>query len=197
MDRLLQFDEDTFRAIHQGLAHPTLDVAMLVLSYSGLGQVQALFALLLLRWQNTKYYTLPLLTTIIVAGIPVAQGVKRLLERDRPSNLFWSKPAEQFFGNSFPSGHTTTSFAVATMLFLMTYKSRQAWIGWVAVVWALLVGVSRVYRGVHWPTDVIGGACAGVFSACLVYLVLRRLGKQLHLDQPGADLSGQEEEREA
>jgi undecaprenyl-diphosphatase len=169
---------------------------MLVLSYSGLGQVQALFALALLRWQNTKYYTLPLLTTILVAGLPVAQGLKRLLERDRPSNMLWSTPAEEFYANSFPSGHTTTSFAVATMLFLMTFRSRQAWIGWVALLWALLVGVSRVYRGVHWPTDVLAGACAGVFSACLVYLVLRRMGKQLHLDHPDATISGQEVARE-
>jgi undecaprenyl-diphosphatase len=187
---LLRFDEDAFRAIHVGLGNPGLDILMLILSTSGLGWVQGLFALLLLRWNGTKYYVLPLLTTIIVAGIPVAQLLKRIMPRDRPSNLFYSKPHETFYANSFPSGHTATSFAVATMLFLMTYRSKNAWIGQLALVWASLVGVSRIYRGIHWPTDVIAGAFAGIFTACLVYLCLKALGKQLHLDQPSATISG-------
>ncbi|HWA83360.1 MAG TPA: phosphatase PAP2 family protein, partial [Fimbriimonadaceae bacterium] len=77
----------------------------------------------------------------------------------------------EFGANSFPSGHTTTAFAIAFLLFLMTRKKECAWVGQVALGWAVLVGVSRVYRGVHWPTDVIGGAFAGLFSACLIYLL--------------------------
>jgi undecaprenyl-diphosphatase len=196
VDWLARFDQDAFRFVHHDLSNPVFDVLMLILSYSGLGQVQAAFALLLLRWPKTRYYTLPLLTTIIVSGLVVAQTVKHLLERDRPSNLLFARPAEEFYFNSFPSGHSTTSFAVAIMLFLMTFRSRNAWIGKWAIVWAFLVGISRVYRGVHWPTDVMAGACAGLFSACLVYVVLRMLGRQLHLDRPGATISGQESARE-
>jgi undecaprenyl-diphosphatase len=156
---------------------------MWALSYSGLSQVQALFALLLLRWQNTKALVMPLLVTILVAGIPVAQGLKRLLPRDRPSNLFFAQPQEQWLANSFPSGHTTTAFAFATMLFLTTRGTQKQWIGWLAIVWAILVGISRIYRGVHWPSDALGGACAGIFSACAVYLILRKMGKELHNPQ--------------
>ncbi len=190
MDWLLKFDQDAFRAIHVGLNHPVLDIVMLVISSTGLGWVQGLATLLLLRWKSTKYFVLPLLTTIIVAGLPMAQGLKKLMPRDRPSNLFYSQPHETFFANSFPSGHTTTSFAVATMLVLMTRGTKNAWIGSVAVGWAALVGVSRIYRGIHWPTDVLAGVCMGIFSACLVYLILKKLGKQLHLDQPSATISG-------
>ena len=184
MDWLERFDEEGFRAIHQGLSNPALDWIMLVLSYSGLGQVQFLASLGFLLSPKTKYYVLPLLLTILVAGLPVAQLLKALVPRDRPSNLAYAKPFEDFHFSSFPSGHTTTSFAVATMLFLITRQSKNSWMGWTALIWASLVGVSRIYRGVHWPTDVLAGLFAGVFSACLVYWVLHLMGKQLHFDEP-------------
>lgn len=195
MNGLYEFDQTVFRAIHVSLRSEWLTPIFWLLSYSGLGQVQAIVAIALLRWERTKQYTLPLLVTIIFSGLMVAQGVKLLVPRDRPSNLIVAIEQEQFYGKSFPSGHTTTAFAFATMLLLMTWGSRNANIGRFAIVWALAVGTSRVFRGVHWPTDALAGACAGIFSACLIYLVLRRMGKILHLDQPGASLSGAEAER--
>jgi undecaprenyl-diphosphatase len=193
---LYDLDQTAFRAIHVGLRSEWLTPLFWALSYSGLTQIQALVALVLLRWERTKHYTLPLLVTLLVSGTLIAQVVKKLVPRERPSNLAISVPQEEWLANSFPSGHTTTSFAFATMLLLMTWGSRNAWIGRWAMVWAVAVGVSRVFRGVHWPTDVMAGACAGVFGACLVYLILRRLGKTLHLDQPTATLSGAEAARD-
>lgn len=189
---LQQMDLDIFRAIHVGFRAVWLDPVFWAFSYSGLAQVQLLFALVFLRFKETKYYVLPLLTTIAVSGLGVAQVVKRLIPRERPSNLAIADPQEAWLMSSFPSGHTTTAFSVAAMLFLVTWGSKNAWMGRVAVVWAFLVGISRIYRGVHWPTDVAAGACAGIFGACAVYLILRKLGKQLHLDHPSASLSGQE-----
>lgn len=177
MNGLLRFDEDTFRLVHVGLHRAWLDPVFWAFSYSGLGQVQALFALALLFSKKTRHWTLPLLLTILISGVPIADGFKKLISRDRPSNLLIAHPQEAFYANSFPSGHTTTSFAVATMLFLLTYRTEKAWAGWLAVVWAFLVGVSRIYRGVHWPTDALAGLCAGVFTSCLLYLILDRFGR--------------------
>jgi undecaprenyl-diphosphatase len=192
---LYEFDQTVFRAVHIGWQSPILSLIFLVISTTGLGWVQALVALSLLKWERTKHYTLPLLITIIGSGLIVAQGIKEILPRERPSKLLIASPHETFYYSSFPSGHTTSSFAFATMLLLMTWGSRNAKIGRWAMVWACAVGVSRVFRGVHWPTDALGGACAGIFSGCLIYLILRRLGKILHLDQPTATLSGAEAER--
>ncbi|CAN5542541.1 N/A [soil metagenome] len=173
MDGLLNFDKAGFRAINLGLSSPILDPVMWALSYSGLGQVQFLACLIFLRWKPTKHFVVPLLASILFSGLILAQGLKQLVGRDRPSNLMTARVQEQIFGNSFPSGHTTTSFAVATMLLLLTWNTGYRKIGIAAMIWAPLVGVSRVYRGIHWPTDTLAGACAGVASACFLYLVLR------------------------
>ncbi|MBR2394023.1 MAG: phosphatase PAP2 family protein, partial [Candidatus Methanomethylophilaceae archaeon] len=65
---------------------------------------------------------------------------------------------------SFPSGHTAMAFAGATVLFIRF----RAW-GIPAMVLATLVGISRMYLYVHWPTDVLVGALVGTICAVVVY----------------------------
>ena len=78
--------------------------------------------------------------------------------------------------SSFVSGHTTTAFSFATMLLLLTWKTKRWDLGWASMVLAVLVGLSRIYRGVHWPSDVVGGMFAGIAGGCLVYAVLSFFG---------------------
>jgi undecaprenyl-diphosphatase len=80
-------------------------------------------------------------------------------------------PQESWQFNAFPSGHTAAAFGVATMLALLTRGTKYRRVGQVGLVWATLVGISRIYRGVHWPTDVLGGALAGGLGALIVYAV--------------------------
>lgn len=166
-----------FRDINLGWRSPVADAIFWFLSYTGLGWVQILASLLLLRWPKTRRFTIPLLLSVALTGIAFAQGLKRLvIDRDRPSMMSWSVVQENFHHSSFPSGHTTTAFAVATILTLMTVGTRRGWVGAVAMLWAFGVGVSRVYRGVHWPSDALAGACAGAFGAGIIYLVSFKLG---------------------
>lgn len=74
---------------------------------------------------------------------------------------------------SFPSGHTAEAFSTATSLTLMT---RKWYVAVPAYTWATLVGQSRLYLGVHYPSDVIGGAVLGCGSAWLSY----KLNKWMH-----------------
>jgi len=60
-------------------------------------------------------------------------------------------------GSSFPSGHTATSFACATVLSFFVPRAAPAF-----YLLALAIGYSRIYVGVHWPLDVLGGAVLGV-----------------------------------
>jgi undecaprenyl-diphosphatase len=195
---LWQFDLDAFRAIHVGLHRDWLDPVFWVITSTGLGWVQALVILIVplvaeLRaamgrqrrlwraivdcWIDPRFALRPLIATLAISGLFFAQGIKRLIAgRERPSLLAYSNPQEVVSYNSFPSGHTTTSFALATMLVLLTWKTEHAWVGRWAVIWAALVGLSRIYRGVHWPTDVFAGALIGMAAACLVYVLSMRWG---------------------
>lgn len=195
MNGLYKFDMDGFRAIHIGLHQKWLDPIFFVITGTGLGWVQLLLILTLLRGKVTKMWVFPLLLTLLVSGFVVADGIKLFIARDRPSNLaFTILQDESAFAKSFPSGHTSTSFGLAFMLLLLTWRRENAWVGWTALLWACLVGVSRIYRGLHWPTDVLGGVFVGALSAGFVYLLLGKVGKLTHLDKSEASLSGVEAE---
>ena len=70
---------------------------------------------------------------------------------------------------SFPSGHTGSSFAVAVVIFLMVPKRY----GIPAMVLAVLIGLSRLYVGVHYPTDVLAAAFLGTVTAVLIWAIYR------------------------
>jgi len=186
MPALWDLDRGAFHVIH-GWREPWLDPIMQAITVTGLGWVQLggiLLAFALLRGRRQRaglregWLGLnPVAWSALAAG--VLSGVVRLplavwIARERPSNFSSAIPMEQVFGrSSFPSGHTTTSFAIAVVVLLMLGGSRLAWAGWLALVWAGAVGFSRIYVGVHFPSDVIGGAALGASCAAAVYLVAR------------------------
>ncbi len=80
-------------------------------------------------------------------------------------------------GTSFPSGHAAAAAAYAAVAIVIFERTRNRGIRAatvaLAVVTPLVVGVSRMYRGVHYLTDVIGGICLGIACVAGVYLVVR------------------------
>ena len=100
-----------------------------------------------------------------IAGL-VSNGLKHLLGRPRPKFVHsgeWQFTPSWASGlDSFPSGHTTASFAVATVL-----AKRFPAFGPLCFGIAAFVGLSRVIRGSHFPTDVFGGAVLGVLSGSI------------------------------
>ena len=75
---------------------------------------------------------------------------------------------------SFPSGHTTNSLACAWVLFR---KAPKKW-GIPALVLAILISLSRLYVGIHYPTDVLAGFVIGIGSACLAIWLVPKVEKK-------------------
>jgi undecaprenyl-diphosphatase len=183
METLRHYDRELFYAINHGLSYPLLDPVMWLITSLGLGWVQLVLLLAVsgyLAWRRVGYSVarvvlLPGVVAFLGSGA-TAQIIKRTVPRLRPSNLpdALIAPDERIFHNSFPSGHTTTAFALAFWVFLLTYRTRYRWWGYGALLLAGLVGLSRVYRGVHYPSDVLVGAAVGVLWGALVYLTLNR-----------------------
>jgi len=123
---------------------------------------------------------------VLLAGVLGAALMSQLLKQafDRPRPDLVPHMAE-VYSASFPSGHAMMSAATYLLLGLMlahVHRGRRvrAYIVTVSVVVALLVGVSRVYMGVHWPTDVLAGWALGALWAIVVWTLAHRRGPRRH-----------------
>jgi undecaprenyl-diphosphatase len=131
--------------------------------------LSVLFLALLVRGGSRGRTTVLLLVVIITCSDQLSSSViKRLVQRPRPCHTVDGVPVVPDVhllvgcgsGQSFPSSHAVNNFAAAT---LFAWFYRRAW--WAFVSWATLVAISRVAVGVHYPSDILGGALIGTLIA--------------------------------
>ncbi len=177
-DWILDLDRAVFLFINNGLANRFNDVLLGGLTLAGYLQallpIAALY-LYVIDKENFKKNFLILLSAVLLGGL-IVQIIKEMVGRPRPlkdmeplllagkvkiHNLFYS-----YRENSFPSGHTQSAFGVATALYCITRKH----FFYLALV-AFLMGLSRIYVGVHFPLDVVGGGIIGAVVSLLVFKV--------------------------
>jgi membrane-associated phospholipid phosphatase len=125
------------------------------------------------RTRDLRYATY--LTTTTTVGCVVLFSAKLLVKRDRPPRGEWLADGP---GYSFPSGHALLSAALATaLLALAVRRVQQIWV-WPVIVlgmlFSVLIGVSRLYLGVHWLTDVLAGWAIGILVALMAGVALWR-----------------------
>lgn len=106
----------------------------------------------------------------------VTRVIKATIARARPNNVTEFKDIIRILQEpsyySFVSGHTSTSVAITTFLVLMLRK-RWKWI-YIIYLWPILFATSRIYVGVHYPGDILGGAIVGLICAIIVYLLYKK-----------------------
>ena len=127
-----------------------------------------------LVWRRALPFALVVLAVAAADGLAVL--LKVLIGEKRPTDPTSLVPIPH--SQSFPSGHAAIAFAAATMLAVLVPPAAAAFF-----VLALAIGYSRVYVGVHWPLDVVGGAILGVATALLLLAIARR--RSVPLRRPG------------
>jgi membrane protein DedA with SNARE-associated domain/membrane-associated phospholipid phosphatase len=107
----------------------------------------------------------------LVGALGLSPVIKLIVQRPRPE----LSPVADVGGYAFPSGHATTSMIVfGALAFVLTRRlswGTNVWIWAAAVAAAFLIGFSRLYLGVHWPTDVVGGWVLGSLWLALAAVV--------------------------
>jgi undecaprenyl-diphosphatase len=150
------------------LAVTTLGATQVILLVTAIG-----LAILAVRRHWQGFLTLALSVAATEAGV---QAVKLLVERPRPPA---ADALTQASGFSFPSGHAATAVAVYAVLALLLARGccgrRRAVLLIAGGLVVLAVGASRVYLGVHYPTDVLAGWLTGAALALTSWLIATRV----------------------
>jgi undecaprenyl-diphosphatase len=167
---LLHCDTSIFYWINHGWARPWLDPVFIFFTEQKFFYIPiAVIVLYFLTKGGVKgrFRVLALILAVLLADQISAHLIKPWVHRERPCNTLSDDrtPYGTSASLSFPSSHATNIAAVMMVLGLsFTGKA------WFFIFWALMVGLSRIYLGLHYPTDVLGGFLLG---ACLGWLSWR------------------------
>ena len=165
--------EFSFLEALRELYNPVLDALMIGISFLGnSGWIWIAAGVLLLFFKDHRRTGFLVLVALLIGLLLANLTVKPLVARPRPFQVDTAlslliPPPGEF---SFPSGHSVSSAAAATVLALSNKK-----FGWVAVPLAALIAFSRLYLTVHFPTDVIAGLLLGAAIGLFTWFVLRPL----------------------
>lgn len=123
------------------------------------------------------------LTAFLLVNVLIKPGVGRLRPyvtlKDTPFwetyRTHWANAGSHLEDDlSFPSGHTSMTFAVLTALAAVLIRDKKKW-GWALLVIPAIVGITRIIRCVHYPSDVVGGMIIGVFAGLIGCLAAAKL----------------------
>jgi undecaprenyl-diphosphatase len=171
------FDCAVFQLVEK-LWNPVLDAIMIFITHLGDdGIFWIALGVILCIFKKTRKYGVLVLLGLGIASCINNLVLKQIFERPRPFN-FDGWPSDFVFPNpliekphsfSFPSGHTSSSLGAATPLLIKANKK----LGIPMFILALLVGFSRVYIHVHYPTDVIVGTLVGIVGGILAVVAFK------------------------
>ena len=189
MEALIQFESNILLWIQDYIRNDFLDPIVKFITHSGdHGYLWIALIVVLLCIPKTRKAAIIGAATLILTFIVTNLWLKPMVGRTRPYEVI--EGLKRIIGKqsdrSFPSGHTANSMAVGVSLWLVSRKYEilgdkelyfPKWAGWIVLVLSILIGLSRLYVGVHYPTDVIGGALIAVINTYIVYNLYKRIRK--------------------
>lgn len=176
------FDQSITTAVHRlyESCGSWMTPVMELISLLGKGGIALIvLSLVLLVIRKTRRFGTAMLLGLAIGAVVVNLWLKVVIARPRPyadAGGFYY-PLWQMMGShtesdySFPSGHTNAAFACMVPAFLLGKKS---W-SWLCLLFAFLMGVSRIYLVVHYPSDVLGGLIMGTLAGLLGVLIMKHL----------------------
>ncbi len=185
------FDRTILLWIHNNLSNSVLDRVMLFITYLGNPNVVVVLVtiiMLILLWR--KYYQEAKMFAIDCAGgVILSYELKTFFSKNRPQ--LWDSPLNEV-SYSYPSGHALGSAVLYVFLSYVLanrYPKFAPLIYTGATILILSIGFSRLYLGVHWPTDIVGGYCIGFFWAILCITMLKLLNSKQQKENLSKDES--------
>lgn len=184
-DLLLNFDLNVFQWI-QNIQNPVLNWIMVAITTVGnAGIIFIVLGFVLLFTKKHRKEGLTVLIALIIMLLFNDLFLKEFFARIRPFNLYESNPEKYILWGtqytypnlvykpssySFPSGHTASAFAAAVAVLLNNRKT-----GIPVIIFAFIMGFSRIYVQVHYSTDVIGGIIIGAICAIVASVIAKYL----------------------
>lgn len=167
LNKIYKQDVAILKAVNTSLNCRALDIIMPIITYLGSTIFSILFTLISIFHSDRTIHLLGLKTciTLMISSF-ISKLIKESVNRIRPflkiKNLNIKKIGIDEY--SFPSGHTCAAFSIAVTVSLFFPN-----ITITAIALASCVGVSRMYLGVHYPTDVLAGTFLGSITSFLVF----------------------------
>jgi undecaprenyl-diphosphatase len=120
-------------------------------------------------WRRKVYVFCEGALAVILSRGLITEIIRFFYHHQRPFSFYGFNPLIPESGWSFPSGHAAWFFALA----MVVWYTNRKW-GWWFFALTILMGIARIYAGVHWPADVLAGAVVGIGSALLIHWALKR-----------------------
>lgn len=169
----LPFDDAVLQWLHS-YASPALDTFFITLTTLGGIVGVIVFTTVLLGVYIAQHRRRDAVFLFMsVAGSTAANIVlKAAFHRDRPS-LWHQAVVEQSF--SFPSGHAMASAALVVCLILLYWNTAKRWLVLgVGALFVILIGISRLYLGVHYPSDILGGWLVSSMWVTVCFIIVKK-----------------------
>ena len=157
----MTFDLSLFQWLHSfaGISSVADWFAIIIAQY--LPYAAALFVLILIahekRWKDRIHALLILTFSLLISKGIIVEAIHYFYARPRPFLALGFTPMFFESTNSFPSSHATILITLAYFAYMLNKKA-GVWL----FVFAVLNGIARVYAGVHWPLDILGGFALGL-----------------------------------